>query len=201
MKTSETKTASQSRHSQPESQAQHPFFSREPEGNSPFFGAESEAAPPFFETLGIQPKLTVGQPNDKYEREADATADRVVRQLEAGNGKSESGISQAGDHRLSTVNPQPSTVQPKCVECEAEEQEQISPKEELGIQRKPIFESSAEPAEESIQPKLQGERSRTLQLQETEETPEEGQAELQEGVQLQPQAGANPADEDTLQAK
>ena len=33
---------------------------------------------PFFSGLSIQPKLTIGQPDDQYEREADAMADKVV---------------------------------------------------------------------------------------------------------------------------
>jgi len=45
----------------------------------------------------IQPKLTVGSPDDVYEKEADAMADRVMRM------------------------PEPGFVQRKCVECEQEE--------------------------------------------------------------------------------
>ncbi|MCX2680333.1 DUF4157 domain-containing protein [Galbibacter sp. EGI 63066] len=44
-----------------------------------FFTKESKT--PFFNStnnVGIQPKLTVGQPNDKYEKEADSMADTVV---------------------------------------------------------------------------------------------------------------------------
>ena len=37
---------------------------------------------PFFDPAAIQPKLTIGQPDDEYEREADAMADRIA---EAGN--------------------------------------------------------------------------------------------------------------------
>lgn len=33
----------------------------------------------FFSPVTIQPKLTVGQPNDKYEQEADAMAQRVIQ--------------------------------------------------------------------------------------------------------------------------
>ena len=42
-----------------------------------FFGKKK--AMPFFSTPLIQPKLTVNQPNDMYEQEADAVADKVMR--------------------------------------------------------------------------------------------------------------------------
>ena len=45
-----------------------PFFSKE--NKTPFFNSASGTA--------IQPKLTIGQPNDKYEKEADSMADAVV---------------------------------------------------------------------------------------------------------------------------
>ena len=67
----------------------------------------------FFPLGSIQPKLTIGQPNDKYEQEADAMADQVVQRL----AKSD-------------------TIQPKCAACEQEENG-IAPK----LQFKPIFES------------------------------------------------------------
>ncbi|MFZ2899302.1 MAG: DUF4157 domain-containing protein [Saprospiraceae bacterium] len=87
MKATDTKTTTQL-HTQTEAE-QQPFFQKE--------GADRTSAvsgQPFF-----QPKLKVGRPGDKYEREADATADRVVNQLPA------------------------PAVQAKCAACEAEEEE------------------------------------------------------------------------------
>ena len=56
----------------------------------------------------IQPKLTIGQPNDKYEQEADAVADQVMRMP------------------ASEIPP----VQRKCDKCEEEEEElQMKPQE------------------------------------------------------------------------
>lgn len=51
--------------------------------NQPFFGAQQpvSAEQEFFFT--IQPKLTIGEPTDKFEQEADATADKVVQKMEA----------------------------------------------------------------------------------------------------------------------
>src|SRR5580700_7759185 len=74
------------------------FFNKK--GPGTFFGPAAAPAP-FF-----QPKLTVGEPNDVYEKEADATADKVVRRLSAGDDKT----------------PAPSDVQKKCADCEANDQ-------------------------------------------------------------------------------
>ena len=52
------------------------------EVKSPFFAASSEPATPFFGLNTVQPKLEIGQPDDKYEKEADAVADNVMMQPE-----------------------------------------------------------------------------------------------------------------------
>ena len=54
-------------------------------------------------SLVIQTKLTVGQPGDKYEQEADAIADRVMQM------------------------PDPQSLQRKCTDCEQEEKVQTKP--------------------------------------------------------------------------
>jgi hypothetical protein len=63
---------------------------------------------PFF-----QPKLTINQPNDIYEQEADAVADHVMRMNEPSSGK--------------TFFSSP-VVQRKCAECEEEEKNKIQMK-------------------------------------------------------------------------
>ena len=64
------------RHRQPnpELTEQEPFFSKSPQG---------ETTPA--QTTFFQPKLTIGAPNDPYEREADAVADKVVNHTQTGN--------------------------------------------------------------------------------------------------------------------
>ena len=53
--------------------------------SKPFFDAHPVNAANFFTSAPtIQAKLTVGQPGDRFEREADAVADRVVQRMEAG---------------------------------------------------------------------------------------------------------------------
>ncbi|MCP4254203.1 MAG: DUF4157 domain-containing protein [Candidatus Scalindua sp.] len=89
--------------------------------------------------LNIQVKLTIGQPNDKYEQEADRVADQVMRTPE--------------DARPGGRTPDNDTVQRSCSSCMTEENAlqtkplytQISPL----IQRQPIEEE-----EEMMQPKL-----------------------------------------------
>jgi hypothetical protein len=66
----------------------------------------------------IQAKLAIGAPDDAYEREADAVADRVMRMP----------ISKAGTMGVHT--PSPVSVQRKCAHCEQEE-------EQGKVQRKP----------------------------------------------------------------
>ncbi len=89
------------------------------------FSQSKETEKPFFSPAlaTIQPKLTIGQPNDKYEQEADTMSERVVQKLE---------------------NPNPiQPIQRKCEECEQEEklQKKEEDTEEMEVIRKPIFES------------------------------------------------------------
>ncbi len=96
-----------------------------------FFGKTKKSN--FFSPTTIQPKLTIGQPNDKYEKEADAMAEKIV----AGQ--------TASPTNTANVN---SGIQRMCAGCEKEE----------GIQR--MSEEEEEPdiqrmgKEEEIQPKL-----------------------------------------------
>ncbi|MCK5230200.1 MAG: DUF4157 domain-containing protein [Desulfobulbaceae bacterium] len=59
----------------------------------PFFSRRLSAS--FFPGPTVQPKLTVGQPGDKYEQEADTMADRVMRQE-----KGRAGVTPALENRL-----------------------------------------------------------------------------------------------------
>ncbi|MEM8528257.1 MAG: DUF4157 domain-containing protein [Bacteroidota bacterium] len=163
MKTAETKTTSTSQqHHKAANNA--PFFQKEGEGSSflsetdkdilqryPFYKNE-----PFFnkkqETKNkkpIQTKLKIGKPNDKYEKEADATADRVVRELGQSNVKK-----NPSNHSNSNQ-----TIQRTCSLCGKEEEiQKMESEEEIGqtkleLQSKPIFDSNAE-TESNIQRSL-----------------------------------------------
>jgi hypothetical protein len=70
----------------------------------------------------IQAKLTVGQPGDVYEQEADRVADTVMRM-------SEPTVSGVLTHSNSI---QPMPIQRMCTECAKEEEEKIHPKKSPG---------------------------------------------------------------------
>ena len=64
-------------------------------------------------TSTIQPKLEIGKPNDKYEKEADAVADKVVS---SGNANGLGPNLQNGP-----------AINMKCAKCEEEEKLQMKP--------------------------------------------------------------------------
>src|SRR4051812_43369229 len=76
---------------------------------SPSNHPDQKSKSSFFKPL-IQPKLTINQPNDSYEQEADAVADKVVR--------------MPANQTDSFFQPKPLPVTPvqrKCAACEQEE--------------------------------------------------------------------------------
>lgn len=75
---------------------------------------------PFFGPQTIQPKLTVGAAGDKYEKEADAVADRVVNQ-----------INQPTSAASPIATPKTPTIQMKCSACNEEHVQKMGmPKDE-----------------------------------------------------------------------
>ncbi len=105
MKTAEAKISPASSH---QSGKHEPFFGHQQEGSVRSIG--SETAPFFTKPPAIQAKLSVGQPNDKYEQEADAVADKVVQKL-----------SEPGTVQAAPISPTTPAVQAKCAECEKED--------------------------------------------------------------------------------
>ncbi len=135
-------------------QEQTPFFKKE--GQDGFFSTSTEKPAPFFKPIspfgggaggGIQPKLKIGQPNDKYEKEADSVADTVVQRLS--ENRSNTNMSPSGGGAGGGISAKRATnqiVQRNTPDNEEqlqkqEDKEEISLKEE-SIQRKPIFESN-----------------------------------------------------------
>lgn len=106
-----------------------PFFNKE--NGQDFFHPKAIGSSineqPFFSKnknnfSGIQTKLTVNQPNDPYEKEADAMADKVVQRLSENN----SGVTFKNGNALQTKPVAPVTVinplvQTKCASCEHED--------------------------------------------------------------------------------
>lgn len=75
---------------------------------------DGQAARPFFAPV-IQPKLTINQPNDVFEQEADTIAEKVMRM---------------SDHDAAPAKVAPVVVQKKCSACEEEEKLQKKEEEE-----------------------------------------------------------------------
>lgn len=124
------------------------------QGSQPFFkkaGVESlmPKSEPFFSPR-VQTKLSIGQPNDKYEQEADSMADKVVQRLATPDiSKKTEPIVQAKTISnftpISTTHSQ-NVVQNKCAECEKEEklQKKENTEAQPELQLKAIFESGAD---------------------------------------------------------
>lgn len=183
MQTTESKTTTPSLQLKT---AQSPFFQQEWNGdfmgrsNASLFSAGGTQQP-FFTKPTLQTKLTIGQPGDQYEQEADQMADQVVQRL-AGN----------------NTNPKSNIIQPKCATCQEEEklQQKEEPEKEEKLQKKPIFESNAEPPELPIQTKL--EKTSSLQKKCDECTTEEETPGLQRAADSTVTPSASPSLESRL---
>ncbi|NBC08548.1 MAG: DUF4157 domain-containing protein [Bacteroidetes bacterium] len=118
------------------------------EKQNPFFSKTASPSKPFF-----QPKLSINQPGDKYEKEADAMAEQVVQaeSIQRQSAPEEEETMQAKQLQRQT-NPEEeevlqskplseATIQRKCAECEEEGQvqRQAAPEEEELLQSKPLM--------------------------------------------------------------
>jgi Domain of unknown function (DUF4157) len=63
--------------------------------------------------MAIQAKLAIGEPNDKYEQEADATAARVVQQINSPITSQSQPVQRKFENRLRAKNAQKMAIQPK----------------------------------------------------------------------------------------
>ena len=118
---------------------QEPFFGKK--GGEGFFESAPQGNAPF-----IQAKLTVNQPGDIYEQEADRVADQVVQRLAMPSPEPASPL-------LSTAGKSPAPIQTKCADCEQEEKlqrkEEEVPEEREEIQRKEESASPSSPGDEA----------------------------------------------------
>lgn len=110
-----------------------PFFTKGSTNvfNNSFFSPQKDSS------ALIQTKLNVNQPNDPYEREADAVADKVAPLMSDPFSNS----SYTGSFFTAGSN----SLQRKCITCEQEEKLQkknMDEEEKENLQRKPIFESN-----------------------------------------------------------
>jgi hypothetical protein len=138
MKTAVQKTSS------PAVKDRSPFFSRNSERG--FLSSVRDNEPFFQPKNAIQTKLNIGKADDKYEREADMVADKVVQRLAVHEPSKASEKNIQAKPLLNTITP---FIQTKCATCEKEEKlqkkEEEDREEPMELQRKPIFESNAEP--------------------------------------------------------
>lgn len=120
MHTSKTNIHAESSHSsQPISQKADFFAFNQPAGNS-FFGPAT-----------IQPKLTIGEPGDKYEKQADRVADTVVNMPDSGPALQRQALDGEGmiqkqpqDEEKLQMKQDPD-LQRKCADCEKEDSLQM----------------------------------------------------------------------------
>jgi len=216
MKTTETKTTTSSRQ-QHQSSNQTPFFQKEGEGDA-FFSdmnkANIQRSPfhneiPFFQPapqlksqsgVNIQAKLTIGQPNDKYEKEADATADEVVQRLKTNV-----------PPQAEAVESSKVSIQRKCNTCGGEIEEKHGQAKEIRqtkftIQKKPIFESNGSTdldIQRSPTPAFTQRKCADCEQKEKLQRKEEETAENSLEVNLKPIFDSNEPtpEENTIQAK
>jgi hypothetical protein len=109
-------------HSATNTHQHKPFFNAS--GHEHFFGGkqgESESGS-FFQRTGAQPKLEVGASNDSFERQADHTADQVVRKLAQPKEQSQ--------HSVASITAGSTKAAPKIIQCrfESDDIQQVSPK-------------------------------------------------------------------------
>lgn len=170
-----------------------PFFSKE--GQDSFFSKSNEASEVFFSPSTVQPKLSIGQPNDKYEVEADAMADKVAQKLSL----NKEPIQQFGYHGNTAL-------QTKCATCEKEEDVKEIKEQISEIQQKPIFESDTEQLEAGapvkpistpiIQPKCE-----TCEEEELQKKEEETSEAMEQVPELQEKPVFESNSEENLQPK
>ena len=121
----------------------------------------------------LQPKLTIGQPNDKYEQEADRVADEVMRMPESRIQR------QAEEEEEELIQTKPSAEQiTPLVQRQMEEEEepiQAKPAGDIRLQRQ---EPESEEEEKTLQAKPLTEQIAPLFYVQRQEEPEEEKEEL-----------------------
>jgi hypothetical protein len=149
VKATDTKSSAKPAHGQ---QGHQPFFNKEG-GNALLSNesAEKEAPAPFF----VQRKLTIGKPDDQFEKEADSVADQVVQRMSQPAAEQAVQAQPAAAPAPQSISPIPTApAAPAAQQDQLQKKEESEGKEEEEIvQRKPIFDSMADPPEDRVQRK------------------------------------------------
>ncbi len=128
----------------------------------------------------IQSKLTIGQPGDAYEQEADAMADKVVQTIN----QPQTNHEIPGSQQL---------VQPKCEACAKDEG--LNTKLQMQAEEEPVVQTQAEEEEpvqmqeEQEQVQMQTEEEETVQAQVEDEETLSPKLQAHQGVTTQPDQG------------
>lgn len=122
------------------------------EGSHAFFGEKETAKEPFF----VQRKLTIGKPDDHYEKQADQVADKAVQRMSQPASVQAKATAPAAVSTVPSGHVPASAAQTGALQMKEQEgkEEEISG-EEKKLQRKPIFDSMADPPDD-IQKKETG---------------------------------------------
>lgn len=96
--------------------------------------------------LGIQAKLTIGQPGDRYEQEADRVADQVMGLPDS---------PAPGQQAISSLPQRPQPLQRLCPTCEDELQRQAFDEEEKKEEEEPLQPKAATPGPMPPTPRLE----------------------------------------------
>lgn len=130
--------------SKPRQSAGKSFFGKE-EGRSAFFGEKDTTKEPFF----VQRKLTIGKPDDHYEKQADAVADQVVQRMSQPASVQAKAAPPAGVSTIASGHvPSAASGADALQKKEQEGKEEEISGEEKKVQRKPIFDSMADPPDD-----------------------------------------------------
>ncbi len=130
------------------------------------------------ERLGVQTKLTIGQPHDRYEQEADRVADQVMRMPEP------------------VSNFRQPSIQRLCPQCEEELQRQPTSVEEEEEEKEPLqMKSLQRQVEPTSEEEEEDEEKETLQMKplqrQVEPTSEEEEEDEKEPLQMKSISGKN----------
>ncbi len=139
----------------------------------------------------IQSKLVVGEPNDKYEREADQVADHVTNNSNS-----------IDSHKAKSEQIQQLNIQRDCKECREEPVQRQAEEEEVQTKLQVQKQEEAQPKlevqkqeEEEAQPKLE------VQKQEEEEAQPKLEVQKQEEEEAQPKLEVQKQEEEEAQPK
>ena len=121
------------------------FFNKEKGADSAFLGETAASEEPFF----VQRKLTIGKPDDHYEKQADQVADKVVQRMSQPAPVQAKAASPSSVSTVPSGSVAASAAQPAAMQLKGQEKkEEDIQTDEKKLQRKPIFDSMGDPPDD-----------------------------------------------------